>query len=89
MVKGAPGIDPDIFFDDDGKIWYVGNHGPENPRFNGEGEIWLQELEQQTGYDDLVSYVYRYTMFFYAFLDNLNGSINTSAEAAGSSKPYL
>ena len=48
VVKGAPGIDPDIFFDDDGKIWYVGNHGPENPRFNGEGEIWLQELEPKT-----------------------------------------
>ena len=48
VVKGAPGIDPDIFFDDNGKIWYVGNHGPENPRFNGEGEIWLQELEPKT-----------------------------------------
>ena len=44
-IKGAPGIDPDLFFDDDGKVWYVGNQMPENPNFNGEGEIWLQELD--------------------------------------------
>ncbi len=44
-LEGAPGIDPDIFFDDDGKVWYLGTHAPENPRFNGEGEIWLQEID--------------------------------------------
>ena len=26
ILEGAPGIDPDIFFDDDGKVWYVGTH---------------------------------------------------------------
>jgi xylan 1,4-beta-xylosidase len=44
-LVGAPGIDPDIFFDDDGKVWYVGTHSPENPNFPGEGEIWLQEID--------------------------------------------
>ena len=44
-ISGAPGIDPDLFFDDNGKVWYVGNQMPENPNFNGEGEIWLQELD--------------------------------------------
>jgi len=44
-ILGAPGIDPDLFFDDNGKVWYVGNQMPENPNFNGEGEIWLQELD--------------------------------------------
>ena len=44
-IKGAPGIDPDLFFGDDGRVWYVGNKMPENPKFNGEGEIWLQELD--------------------------------------------
>ena len=44
-IEGAPGIDPDLFFDDNGKVWYVGNQAPENPRFDGEGEIWLQELD--------------------------------------------
>ncbi len=44
-LEGAPGIDPDIFFDDDGKVWYVGTHSPENPNYEGEGEIWLQEID--------------------------------------------
>ena len=45
IIKGAPGIDPDIFFDDDGKIWYTGTHAPDKPNFQGEGEIWMQELD--------------------------------------------
>ena len=45
VLDGAPGIDPDIFFDDDGRVWYVGTHSPENPNFPGEGEIWLQEID--------------------------------------------
>ncbi|MEC8248568.1 MAG: family 43 glycosylhydrolase, partial [Bacteroidota bacterium] len=31
VVKGAPGIDPDLFFDEDGRVWYVGNHKPKDP----------------------------------------------------------
>ena len=45
VIEGAPGIDPDIFFDDDGRVWYVGNHGPPDPEFVGQGEIWLQQLD--------------------------------------------
>ena len=47
VIEGAPGIDPDIFFDDDGRVWYVGNHGPPDPEFAGQGEIWLQELNPE------------------------------------------
>lgn len=47
VLDGAPGIDPDIFFDDNGKVWYVGTHSPEHPSFPGEGEIWLQEIDLQ------------------------------------------
>lgn len=45
VIAGAPGIDPDLFFDDDGRIWYTGTHPPANPNFPGEGEIWMQELD--------------------------------------------
>ena len=48
VLDGAPGIDPDIFFDDDGRVWYVGTHSPEEPDFPGEGEIWLQEIDTET-----------------------------------------
>ncbi|MGA1463350.1 MAG: glycoside hydrolase family 43 protein [Steroidobacteraceae bacterium] len=47
VIEGAPGIDPDLFFDDDGRAWYVGTHSPEKPNFPGEGEIWLQELDTE------------------------------------------
>ena len=45
IIKGAPGIDPDIFFDDNGRVWYTGNHQPSDPTFDGETEIWMQELD--------------------------------------------
>ncbi|MCA0932991.1 glycoside hydrolase family 43 protein [Lutimonas saemankumensis] len=45
VLEGAPGIDPDIFFDEDGRAWYVGTHSPDKPNFPGEGEIWLQEID--------------------------------------------
>lgn len=48
VIDGAPGIDPDLFFDTDGRVWYLGNQMPENPSFEGEGEIWLQELDPAT-----------------------------------------
>lgn len=44
VLDGAPGIDPSLFFDDDGRAWYVGNHIPPDPEFEGQAEIWLQEL---------------------------------------------
>lgn len=45
VLQGAPGIDPDIFFDDSGDVWYAGTHSPEKPNFPGEGEIWLQKID--------------------------------------------
>jgi alpha-N-arabinofuranosidase len=49
VLEGAPGIDPDIFFDDDGTVWYTGTHSPLNPDFPGQGEIWLQEIDLNKG----------------------------------------
>ena len=48
VIAGAPGIDPDIFFDEDGKVWYTGTRMPDDPSFNGEGQIWMQELDPET-----------------------------------------
>ncbi len=45
VLEGAPGIDPSLFFDDDGRVWYVGNRAPPDPEFPGQMEIWLQELD--------------------------------------------
>ena len=48
VIDGAPGIDPDLFFDDDGSVWYLGNHAPADAAYPGEGEIWLQRLDPTT-----------------------------------------
>ncbi|CAE7939994.1 xylB [Symbiodinium necroappetens] len=45
VIEGAPGIDPDIFFDDDGKAWYVGTAAPDKPNYPGEGELYCHELD--------------------------------------------
>ncbi|MEJ6951766.1 glycoside hydrolase family 43 protein [Natronospora cellulosivora (SeqCode)] len=45
-LDDAPGIDPSLFFDDDGKVYYCGNrNNPEGYRYNGDCEIYLQELD--------------------------------------------
>ena len=45
VIANAPGIDPDIFFDEDGSVWFVGTHDVGDPNKNGIGEIWVQELD--------------------------------------------
>ncbi|MBD0379518.1 glycoside hydrolase family 43 protein [Paenibacillus sedimenti] len=45
-LKGAPGIDPSLFFDDDGKAYYAGNRvPPAGQQYPKHMEIWLQELD--------------------------------------------
>jgi alpha-N-arabinofuranosidase len=48
-IEGAPGIDPSLLFDDDGRVWYTGNRPPPGGReYEGQCEIWLQELDLDT-----------------------------------------
>jgi alpha-N-arabinofuranosidase len=44
-LENAPGIDPSLFFDDDGRVWYVGNRMATHSQYEGHTEIWLQELD--------------------------------------------
>jgi xylan 1,4-beta-xylosidase len=44
-LENAPGIDPSLFFDDDGRVWYVGNRMAADGRYDGHTQIWLQELD--------------------------------------------
>ncbi|SEN53206.1 alpha-N-arabinofuranosidase [Amphibacillus marinus] len=49
-LPDAPGIDPSLFFDDDGRVYYTGNRMPPNgPDYHKHNEIWLQELDIQAG----------------------------------------
>ncbi len=43
------GIDPSLFFDDDGKAYLLNNDEPEGPvRYDGHRAIWLQEIDIAT-----------------------------------------
>ncbi|MGP4039364.1 glycoside hydrolase family 43 protein [Gracilibacillus sp. D59] len=45
-LEDAPGIDPSLLFDDDGKVYYTGNRQPPSGRqYKKHNEIWLQELD--------------------------------------------
>jgi xylan 1,4-beta-xylosidase len=47
-LDNAEGIDPSLFFDDDGRVWYVGNRMATNSQYEGHTEIWLQEIDLQS-----------------------------------------
>ncbi len=49
LGEKATGIDPSLFFDDDGKCYYIGTR--ENPlgaTYNGDWEIWAQEINLES-----------------------------------------
>ncbi|HEX3021985.1 MAG TPA: family 43 glycosylhydrolase [Lachnospiraceae bacterium] len=49
LGEEANGIDPSLFFDEDGSCYYVGTRpNPEGVRYNGDWEIWLQRVDLTT-----------------------------------------
>ena len=49
-LKDLDGIDPSVFFDDDGKAYLLNNGPPEGtPRYSGHRAIWIQEFQVDTG----------------------------------------
>jgi alpha-N-arabinofuranosidase len=42
---GTDGIDPSIFFDDDGRAWVQGTRLARNPQWHDQTEIWLREFD--------------------------------------------
>jgi xylan 1,4-beta-xylosidase len=47
-LDDAPGIDPSLLFDDNGRAWFVGNRPSPDRKYDGHCEIWLQELDIKT-----------------------------------------
>jgi alpha-N-arabinofuranosidase len=45
-LPDAPGIDPSLFFDEDGKAWICGSRpAPEGERYPGNWEIWISGFD--------------------------------------------
>ncbi|MCH4889546.1 glycoside hydrolase family 43 protein [Acidaminobacter sp. JC074] len=47
-LKDAPGIDSSLFFDDDGRAYFLANREKEDAVFIGDTEIWIQEFDLDT-----------------------------------------
>lgn len=47
-IDDAPGIDPSLFFDDDGKVYYCGNRHPKVEEYRAQRQIWIQEIDLET-----------------------------------------
>jgi xylan 1,4-beta-xylosidase len=49
-LEDAPGIDPSLFFDTDGRVWCTGNDiPPDGEQYPGQRAIWLQEIDLIAG----------------------------------------
>ena len=46
FLENARGIDPSLFFDEDGTCYYIGTHpNPAGCQYDGDWYIWIQELD--------------------------------------------
>lgn len=48
-IGDAPGIDPSLFFDDDGRCYYTGNRWDLKKQWKGQCAVWVQELDLKSG----------------------------------------
>lgn len=48
-LKDAPGIDPSLFFDEDGRCYYTGNRWDFKRAWPAQCAVWMQELDLQKG----------------------------------------
>lgn len=48
IIEGADGIDPSLYFDEKGRMWYCGNMVPEEEKYPSHKLIYLCELDKVT-----------------------------------------
>jgi xylan 1,4-beta-xylosidase len=77
-LKDVEGIDPSLFFDEDGSAWIANNRGPQGkPLYEGHRAIWLQRFDpvklQTTGTPKLV----------------VNGGVDIAAKPVWIEGPHL
>jgi hypothetical protein len=48
-ISGADGIDPDIFEDTDGTVYWTQTRPAKKPAWDGQTEVWTQKLNLETG----------------------------------------
>lgn len=48
IIEGADGIDPSLYFDEKGRMWYCGNAVPQVPEYPEHKVIYLCEVDKDT-----------------------------------------
>ncbi|MBQ9263511.1 MAG: glycoside hydrolase family 43 protein [Clostridia bacterium] len=48
IIQGADGIDPSLYFDEEGRVWFCSNHIPDQLAFPSHKQIILRELDPDT-----------------------------------------
>ena len=48
IIEGADGIDPSLYFEEDGSLWFASNHIPDEVLFPTHKQIILRELDWDT-----------------------------------------
>lgn len=48
IIEGADGIDPSLYFDQEGRMWYCGNTIPKDLKYPTHKQIYLCELDKKT-----------------------------------------
>lgn len=48
LGENAQGIDPSLFFDEDGTCYYIGQRTKKDSKYFGDCEIWIQRLNTET-----------------------------------------
>jgi len=46
---GSDDIDPSLFFDDDGRVWFTATRPAREPAWPGQTDVWLRELDLSAG----------------------------------------
>lgn len=47
-IEGAEGIDPDIFEDEDGNVYWTQTRPAVNPQWEGQTEVWTRRIDPKT-----------------------------------------
>lgn len=48
IIEGADGIDPSLYFDDEGRMWYMSNCVPKNLKYPSHKQIYICEIDKET-----------------------------------------
>ena len=68
-------IDPSLFFDDDGRVWYMANARVADEPYPGYRDIWLQELDMESDDKNSLGYSSIGRLFAIGYIKGLREAV--------------